>query len=373
MMNKNDVHWICGDQEPETRQVILAKQGGKVVPAGVMQGIYERIKTPHKYGIVVKGEDGERIDSPSVFRHGDKWYMLYIIYTKGMGYETALAESNDLLEWTKLGEILHFRDGAWDAHQAAGYVALQHHEWGGPYTLHQHDAKYWISYLGGNTPGYEAGRLGIGVASTDDPTTAKPWTRLDRPVLSPDQPDVRKFDDSTLYKSHIIRDDAESLGFPYVMYYNAKGKHETIGMAVSQNMLDWRRYGQDPVIDNGSGISGDPQITKIGDVWVMFYFGVGWKKGIFDTFACSYDMVKWTKWEGPHLTEPSEPWDNVGANKPWVIFHDGIVYHFYHSRCGTVDSPTDNAIAVATSKDMLANENRKTEPTHNKTDASDGK
>ncbi|MFW6170846.1 MAG: hypothetical protein ACODAD_10185 [Planctomycetota bacterium] len=55
------------------------------------------------------------------------------------------------------------------------------------------------------------------------------------------------------------------------------------------------------VIDNGSGISGDPQLVRIDGVRVMFYFGVFYKPKAFDTFACSRDQVHWTKWEGPHL------------------------------------------------------------------------
>ena len=35
-----------------------------------------------------------------------------------------------------------------------------------------------------------------------------------------------------------------------------------IGMAVSDDMLHWRRYGTEPVIDNGEGISGDPQVVR---------------------------------------------------------------------------------------------------------------
>ena len=38
-------------------------------------------------------------------------------------------------------------------------------------------------------------------------------------------------------------------------------------------MKRWIRYGKDPVIDNGKGISGDPQIVRMDDVWVMHYFG----------------------------------------------------------------------------------------------------
>jgi len=64
-------------------------------------------------------------------------------------------------------------------------------------------------------------------------------------------------------------------------------------------------------------------------VWVLFYFGHVWKPKAFDTFACSKDLVHWTKWDGPHLIEPSEPWDATYAHKPWVVNHDGVIYHFY--------------------------------------------
>ena len=51
-------------------------------------------------------------------------------------------------------------------------------------------------------------------------------------------------------------------------------------MAVSEDMVHWKRYGDGPVIDNGNGISGDPQIVRMGDLWVMFYFGAGWKPAL---------------------------------------------------------------------------------------------
>ena len=127
----------------------------------------------------------------------------------------------------------------------------------------------------------------------------------------------------------------QTLGAPFVMYYNAKVKngYERIGMALSTNMVNWKRFGTNHVLANGeakrNGFCGDPQIVKIGDVWVMFYFGCGWAPKAFDTFACSRDLVNWTKWTGPHLVEPTEPWDKTYAHKPWVLKHDGVVYHFY--------------------------------------------
>ena len=79
----------------------------------------------------------------------------------------------------------------------------------------------------------------------------------------------------------------------------------------------------------------------------MFYFGAFWRPGAFDTFACSYDLLNWTKWEGPDLVASSEPWDQKYAHKPWVIKHNGVVYHFY---CAVGDK--GRVIALATSKDL---------------------
>ena len=57
--------------------------------------------------------EGAMLDCPSVFRHGDAWFMVYVCMNK-VGYETHLARSADLLEWEPLGKILPFRDDGWD-------------------------------------------------------------------------------------------------------------------------------------------------------------------------------------------------------------------------------------------------------------------
>lgn len=337
--------------QAQGREVIPAKKDGDAVAAKVMDAVYEKIKTPYKYGVVLKGENGKKVDSPSVFRHGDQWYMAYITFD-GAGYETELAVSSDLLTWKPLGTILPFQQDTWDAVQSAGYIALQYYTWGGSYQLEPYQGKYWMSYLGGNLKGYETDPLKIGIAWTDDPANPSPWERLKDPVLTRDQPDCRYWEKLTQYKSHIIHDKDESLGYPFVMFYNAKSEtgYERIGMAVSQDMKTWMRYGREPVIDHGEGLSGDPQVTRIGDVWVMFYFGAFWQTRAFDTFACSNDLVHWTPWNGPHLVEPSEPWDRKYAHKPWVIKHNGIVYHYY---CAVGDE--GRVIALATSKDLRGN------------------
>lgn len=314
-----------------------------------MRAVYEETRTPHKHGVVLRGPEGAAVDCPCVYRFNGRWFMMYVCFNK-VGYETHLAESDDLLHWQPRGKILGFRDGdLWDKWQADGGLALIDHAWGGSAEPQAFGGKYWVSYIGGALQGYEPDPLSIGMAWSTDPTRVGEWDRLpNNPVLSPFQPDVRAFEKKTLYKSQIIYDPDETLGHPFVMYYNGKQDGprgwERIGMAVSQDMVTWSRFGDGPVIDNITGISGDPQIVRMGDLWVMFYFGHVWKPKAFDTFACSHDMVNWTRWDGPHLVEPSEPYDSTFAHKPWLLKHDGVVYHYYCAVAGK-----ERTIALATS------------------------
>jgi len=331
-------------------------ESARDVSADEMQQVYDQVKTPHKYGVVLQPEENQKFDCPNVFRHGDKWYMVYAVFEELVGYETCLAESDDLLHWQPLGTILPFSKTGWDAWQADGGVALIDHQWGGSAELQTYKDKYWMTYIGGAKQGYEPDPLKMGLAWSKTPHQPIPWTRYEgNPILSPADPDTRFFEKKTIYKSNVIWDKEESLGYPFVMFYNGKeeagGGHEMIGLAVSRNMKDWRRLGDTHVIYNDPesrySISGDPQVVRIDDLWVMFYFGAFWQPGAFDTFACSYDLINWTKWEGPHLVEPSEPYDETFAHKPWLIKHDGIVYHFY---CAVGDQKRN--IALATSKDL---------------------
>lgn len=317
-----------------------------------MQAIYDEIKTPYKYGVVLPQEEGDAVDSPNIYRIDGVWHMIYLRFYKGTGYIARIAKSDDLLHWESLGTVAPFREKGWDAWQCSPSAALVDHVWGGSYDLQKYDGKYWFTYIGGAGKGYEPDPLKIGLAHTDAPTTAKEWTRLDGPIMTPEDPDARAFEQTTMYKTSVIWDHDETLGYPFVCFYNGKSvatgnSIERIGMAVSKDLHEWRRYGTGPIIDNGSGISGDPQVVKIGNLWVMFYFGAFWKPQAFETFAVSRDLKSWRKWEGPHLVQPSEPFDSTFAHKPWVVKHDGVVYHFYNAV-----GDQGRCIAVATSKDL---------------------
>lgn len=327
-----------------------------------MQEIFQEVRTPFKFGIVLDAPPGKKLDCPNVFRYGRAWYMVYVqLEQDPTGYTTQLAESDDLLHWKPRGTILpRGSSNAWDAANAGGGVALFDTKWEGSNKLGTYRGRYWLSYLGGPNPGYETLPLSIGIASAKSPILPARWQKLPAPVLRHDDSTARAFERDVLYKSYVFRDSKKSFGMPFVMFYNARPPKgdEVIGIAASADMRTWTRVGGGPVLTNARPenlkhgvISGDPQIVRMNDLWVMFYFGAFWKPGAFNTFAASTDLIHWTKWEGEDLIKPSEPFDTPFAHKPWVLKHNGVVYHFY---CAVGGKDQHRAIALATSKDLRA-------------------
>jgi len=334
-----------------------------------MAEVYEEARTPYKYGLVIAPEtNNAKIDCPTLFREGDKWYMTYVLYNgkgakDGRGYETYLAESENLLEWKTLGKVLEWPEKGWDMNQRGGFPALVDMEWGGSYELQQFKNRRWMTYIGGAGRGYEAveAPLNIGLAWTkQDPTEAHPWQTPKGPILSIEDEDVQWWESLVQYKSMVYWDRSESLGAPFVMYYNAGGKNpetgykgERIGIALSKDMKKWERYAGNPIFSHEAQgtITGDAQIVKMGDVYVMFYFSAfnpARPYLAYNTFACSYDLVTWDDWQGDDLIYPTKPYDEMFAHKSFVVKHDGVVYHFY---CA-VNNDEQRGIAVATSRPM---------------------
>ncbi len=336
------------------------------IPDDVMNRIYQEVRTPYKYGMVVAPTDNyHKIDCPTVFRVGQKWLMTYVVYNgkdglDGRGYETWLASSDDLLHWQTEGRILSYKDDGWDMNQRGGFPALIDWTWGGSYNIAQYKKNYWLTYIGGHGTGYEAVRepLNIGLAWTSgDITRAHEWQSSDKPLLSIDDKDVQWWEKLVQYKSTIYDDPQKTLGKRFIMFYNAGGinpandlKAERIGIALSNDLKKWKRYDGNPVYYHEAPgiITGDAQIVKMDDLYVMFYFSAynpARKYNAYNTFSVSRDLLHWQDWTGADLIVPSKPYDEMFAHKSYVVKHDGVVYHFY---CA-VNNDQQRGIAVATS------------------------
>lgn len=346
------------------------------VPRAMMEQVYDAARTPYKYGLVVAPADNlHKTDCPTVFRHDGRWYMTYLLYSdKGgaekNGYQTCLAVSDDLLHWEDLGILLPFTDEGWDSSQRAGYMALLDNEWGGSYALSKYRGKYWMSGFGGPNEGYEKMPLSIGVAWTGKAPDRwirdgrSSWRASAEPVLSSSDSSAQWWDDIVQYKTNVFEDPQRSFGSRFLMFYNAAGvnpdnglKAERIGLALSDDMMHWRRYDGNPIFahEQQGIITGDAHIQRMGNLWVMFYFGAFRQDRpykAFNTFAASYDLLHWTDWDGEDLIYPSEDYDEMFAHKSCLIVHEGVVYHFY---CA-VNNDNQRGIAVATSRDMGSSE-----------------
>lgn len=326
----------------------------KAVTAQEMQEIYEKIKTPRKVGAVMKWEN-YYTDSPTVFKKDGTFYMYFVAISKDCnisGYETHLAKSFDLINWEYVGPIFR-RDGKnrWDSKQCAGYAAFPDINFDGTCELQKVNGFYYISYLAGNSDGYEPDPLYMGLAKSNNPTNPNGFTRFSEPILRPDDTDSRKFEKKTLYKSFLFEDALNVTGYKYVNAYNAKhfDTTERIFLAVSNDGENWERYGDRPVIDVSDSdpdniICGDPQIMLIDDIYVMLFFRYRKCEPAYNTFACSRDLVNWNIWDGKPLVESEYEWEKLHAHKTWFIRHGGVNHHFY---CACTDNERFIALALS--------------------------
>ena len=295
-------------------------------------------ETPFKLGKEVLGPSGvigsydeKAVDSPFVFWHNGKYRMLHVGFD-GTGYQTALAESEDLLHWEK-SEPLFRREElrGWDQGGIAGVWILKENDLHSRPVLKKWQGKYWMVYHSYPNAGYEAGPANIGLAYTEDEALQN-WVRLPSPILR--WQDGANWEKAGLYKGCMLEH-----GGRFYLFYNAKDSenwlwHEQIGVAVSEDMLHWERVQSSPVIANtpdgwDSAFCADPFIVKDGDEWIMFYYGYDGHHAQ-EGLAHSVDLLHWEKEPNPILCSGSRgELDELHAHKPGIVEKDGCLYHFY--------------------------------------------
>ena len=299
----------------------------------------DRYVSPFKYGqpvIIGSGKDGEfdsqAVDCPFVFRHNNRFYMTYVGYD-GVGYQTALAVSDNLINWEELGVILGKKnDDSWDRSGIAGtWIIKEDNSLFGLNQIKKIDGRYWLAYQAYPGEGYEYGAGEIGLAWSEDENLLE-WHTLPEPVLK--CKDGADWEKGGLYKACIVEDDGL-----YYLFYNAKNRTfngwiEQTGFATSTDLLNWNRYKGNPVMKVEPGtwesvFCCDPTVYRDGDKWVMYYYGFDGKHAQ-NGIAFSDDLETWTKHTEPILKNglPGDL-DEKHAHKPSLISHEGVLYQFY--------------------------------------------
>jgi predicted GH43/DUF377 family glycosyl hydrolase len=302
--------------------------------------IITELQTPYKLNKPVLSASGVQgafdsmaVDCPFIFYHQNQFHMLYVGFD-GLGYQTALAVSNDLLHWQLKGLVLP-RDAhvGWDRAGAAGtWILKESNNLVDIPVLKKVDGRYWMLYHSYPGQGYEVGAAEMGLAWTEDESLLD-WHRLDKPVFS--WRDGEDWEKGGLYKGCLIEHQEK-----FYLFYNAKCVPqsdrwtEQTGAAFSDDMLHWHRNATNPVLRVkantwNSVFCSDPCVTRFHDQWLMFFFGFDGKHAQ-DGVAVSDDLVTWEKYPEPILGFGcAGSLDATHAHKPSVIFHDGTLYHFY--------------------------------------------
>jgi predicted GH43/DUF377 family glycosyl hydrolase len=295
------------------------------------------LQTPYKLNRLVLGPsntagafDEKSVDCPFVYRHNSLWYMTFVAFD-GVGYQTGLASSHDLIHWNNLGSILK-RDpnSAVLKYNVAMNWILRENDIGSEGNIQRVNGQYVGAYHAYPSEGYESGAAVIGLASSKD---GLHWT-AGPPILRPEEGDA--WERGGLYKPCLLRE-----GGKFYLFYNAKDHttgawHEQTGVAISNDLKTWQRYSSNPILTNGldgspdAHFASDPCVLRNGNEWAFFYFGLDNKGVARELAATGPDLFHATKLPEP-LIDIGAPGsvDSIYAHKPSIVSHNGDLYHFY--------------------------------------------
>jgi hypothetical protein len=313
-------------------------------------------RTPYKYGKLVLGPshvpgsfDEKSVDCPFVFFHDGKYHLMYVGFD-GTGYQTGLAESTNLVDWTRTGVMLA-RDpnDPYTRFNIASASILRENALDSKGRLLKVDGQYVCAWHAYPNPGYEQGAAVIGLAWSDDLVH---WRRS-APILHPK--DGAAWERGGLYKPYLVK-----IGDTYHLYYNAKTAekrwHEQTGVALSRDLKTWTRNPGNPIIRNGgpnapdARFASDPFVARHGDQWALYYFGLANDGKARDLLALGGDPLHFDKVDEV-LIDVGKPGsvDDDYAHKPALVFDRGDLYHFYCAVSGPY--PNDvRGISVARSR-----------------------
>jgi predicted GH43/DUF377 family glycosyl hydrolase len=340
-------------------------------------------RTPYKYPKLIlsatgrKGDFDQRsIDDPIVFHANGAFQMLYIGWD-GIGYQTGLAASIDLIHWTRTALVAP-RDPAsrYTKYNLALSSILRDKQLQSHGEAIKVDGKYLGAWNAYPSAGYEEGAAVIGLATSED---LLHWQLTD-PILTPQ--DGASWEHGGLYRPDLMLDHGT-----YYLYYNAKtgilppgeggGWREQAGVATSTDLKSWTRYKKNPILPNGprgsatyavtnpisstqpstpdardSRFASNPFVVQNGPDYAMFYYGFRYQR---PGRACEMLAIGATPYSFTKVPEvlidTGAPGtiDETFAHKPSVITHEGVLYHFYCAVSGQYPNEV-RGIAVARSQ-----------------------
>jgi hypothetical protein len=299
-------------------------------------------------------ETFENTDVPCVYQlpgQPGKWFMSFIGFD-GRGYNSFVAESTNLVQWTHsrlamgFGPTNEFDFGG----RVIGAFLYVSYDIKALRVLKQRDGKFWSLYGAYPRQGAYELRPGYeGVACSDDGLT---WRRASNsPTLAVQDPDCAPWEQDCIYQPWLVEHQGRFFNF----YNAANGGTEQTGLAFSTDLLHWLRYPANPVLGNrpdgyDAQFASDPKVFRDGDHWTMFYFGVG-RGGAHIMIAFSRDLVHWTAHPEPLYKAGGNPsgLDQQYAHKISLVWNPANkTFYLFYCACGN----KGRGIGLITSKPL---------------------
>lgn len=187
--------------------------------------------------------------------------------------------------------------------------------------------------------------VGIGYATSTD---GKNWIANTQPVLTANPNGWKQSASTGIDVGSVVWDGSE-----FLMWYSGPSS-AGIGLATSQDGVNWIKYPSNPVITasfiDSSSMTGPTVIQDSGGFKMWYACQNPSLSYVSICYATSNDGKTWNKYSSPVLTpETGYSWDSANLWSPSVIY-DGSVYHmWYTSNAG--GSGYYYAIGSATSQD----------------------
>lgn len=297
-------------------------------------------------------------DVPTVYQlpGSDKYFMSFIGFD-GRGYQSFVAESDDLVHWANYRLAMGYGPPNQFDHGGCviGAFLYESYDIRAPRRLKKREGRFWTLY--GAYPrqgGYELRPGYQGVACSDDGLS---WRRAKPgPILAVHDSDCDGWEQDCIYQPWLV----EHRGRFFNFYNAARGAVEQIGLAFSTDLLHWMRYPANPILRNRPGgydeqFCSDPKVFWDGDHWTMFYFGVG-RGGAHIMVAFSRDLVHWVAHPEPLYKAGGHPGglDKQYAHKVSLVFNpkNQTFYLFYNAVPGKNDVVGGRGIGLITSQPL---------------------
>ncbi len=207
----------------------------------------------------------------------------------GRTWRTALAASEDGIEWRKRGSVLEPDPRTWEgSYIAANGSALRA------------GSQFWYWYVAGPRQ-----RPRLGLARSDD---ARTWRKEPAPVLDPGP--YMSWDERGVADPCVIR-----IGPWFYLYYlgQDRARRQRLGLARSADGIHWEKLRANPILELGgpgafdeNGL-GEPAVWSSNGFYWMLYTGRDIAESRRMGLARSTDGVHWQKL--PEIIAGDQPWD----------------------------------------------------------------